>query len=213
MFTYRYQQPDEYHFSMDSIHLAEYVANELQSRKDLSTLRVLDLCAGCGVIGIELSWYVRELKHFDFVEIQEIYFDYFRKNVEQVNRPELQLQWHQLNYDALLEQSWKNRFDLIISNPPYFKAGQGPLSPSTFKNRCRFYLDSTFENYIKALHHVLAPGGKAYFLLRPLHQHGYDVFAHAQLLLKESEATLKKLAPIRGTDVVLLEKPLAILTT
>ena len=72
MFTYQYAQPGEYHFSMDSIHLAESVAKHLQSREDLASLRVLDLCAGCGVIGIELSWYLPLLKKIDFVEIQDV---------------------------------------------------------------------------------------------------------------------------------------------
>lgn len=206
MFTYSYQQPDEYHFSLDSIHLAEYVAEKLQSQHDLDTLRVLDLCAGCGVIGFELSWYVRELRYLDFVEVQDIYTDYFFKNTALVNRPELQVQWHLLNYNALLDKNWKNKYDLIISNPPYFQPGQGPLSPSVFKNRCRFYLDSTFEIYIRALENVLAPKGKTYFLLRPLDQHGYDIFSHAEELLRGSAVAIKKVSQIRGTDVILLEK-------
>jgi tRNA1Val (adenine37-N6)-methyltransferase len=141
MFTYSYSQPDEYHFSLDSIHLAEFVAEDLRSQPNLSSLRVLDLCAGCGVIGFELSWYVRELRQIDFIEVQEIYTPYFQKNVETVNRPELHTEWHVMNYDVLLEKQWESKFDIIISNPPYFQAGHGMLSPSAFKNRCRFYYD------------------------------------------------------------------------
>ncbi len=106
MFTYQYSQPDDYHFSMDSIHLAETVAQHLQSREDLSRLRVLDLCAGCGVVGIELSWYLSSLRQIDFVEVQDIYTSYFYQNVSIVNRPELQLRWHPLNYDDLLTSHW-----------------------------------------------------------------------------------------------------------
>ncbi len=206
MFTYRYQQPDEYHFSLDSIHFAEFIAKHVESRKDLTTLRVLDLCAGCGVIGIEFSWYRREISQIDFVEVQDIYTEYFYKNVTLVNRPELQLRWHNINYDVLLGKNWENRFDLILSNPPYFREGHGPLSPSTFKNRCRFYLDSSFANYILAIANTLAPGGEAYFLLRPLQQHGYDLLADIQELLKETNVSLEKITQIRGTDVILLKK-------
>jgi tRNA1Val (adenine37-N6)-methyltransferase len=205
-YTYNYKQPDEYHFSLDSIHLAEFVAAQLKSNTDLGSLRVLDLCAGCGVVGIELSWYLQSIRQIDFIEIQDIYTEYFYQNLVNVNRPELQFRWHLLNYDALHEKKWEGKFDLIISNPPYFQLSHGMLSPSEFKNRCRFYLDSSFQNYIRALENSLATNGKAYFLLRPLKQHGLDLFSDIQKMLKNTTATVEKISNIRGTDIILLEK-------
>lgn len=206
MFTYHYAQPDAYHFSMDSIHLAEFVAKQLRARDDLESLRVLDLCAGCGVIGLELSWYVRELRQFDFVEIQDTYTSHFYENVARVNRPELQLRWHLLNYDELHGKDWEQKFDLIVSNPPYFLPEQGMLSPSEFKNRCRFFLDSSFANFIRAIVNSLVPGGQAYFLLRPLLHHGTDLFAEIQKILPSNTLSANKITQIRGTDVIGLKK-------
>lgn len=208
MFTYQYSQPDEYHFSLDSIHLAEWVAKRLAHHPELKTWRVLDLCAGCGVIGLELSWYLRDLKQFAFVEVQDVYTPHFQKNVMTVNRPELQLEWHLLNYEALLENTWKDKFNLIVSNPPYFQPQQGMLSPSQFKNRCRFFLDSSFTHFIQALVNTLAPKGQAFFLLRSLTQHGYDSFSKVEEIVKKTSVTVKRIDQIRGTDVVLLEKSL-----
>ncbi|RUR07612.1 methyltransferase [Legionella sp. km772] len=205
-FTYNYKQPDEYHFCLESIYLADFVASQIKSHSDLGSLRVLDLCAGCGVIGIELSWRLRALRQIDFVEIQSIYTDYFFQNLAEVNRPELELRWHVLNYDALHAKNWQGRFDLIVSNPPYFQPGHGILSPSNFKNRCRFYLDSSFENYIAALANSLANKGKAYFLLRSLKQHGYDLFSDVQKQLAGTQLTATKATTIRSTDVILIEK-------
>jgi tRNA1(Val) A37 N6-methylase TrmN6 len=205
-FTYNYKQPDEYHFSLDSIRLAQFVATELQSRPDLGSLRILDLCAGCGVIGMELSWHLQAIRQIDFIEVQAIYTDYFHQNLAHINRPELRCQWHLLNYDELHEKQWEGKYDLIISNPPYFQLGHGVLSPSEFKNRCRFYLDSSFQNYIRALENALAHQGKAYFLLRPLTHHGFDLFSDIQTQLQETTTTVKKISHIRGTDIILLEK-------
>lgn len=205
-FTYHYSQPDEYHFSLDSIHLAEFVVTQLKSDTDLSSLRILDLCAGCGVIGIELSWYLRSIQHIDFIEVQDIYTEYFYQNLAKVNRPELKFRWYVLNYDRLHGQYWEGKYDLIISNPPYFQRGHGMLSPSEFKNRCRFYLDSSFESYIRALVNSLAIHGKAYFLLRPLKHHGLDLFSEIEKLLQNSSVTAEKISAIRGTDIILLEK-------
>lgn len=79
------------------------------------------------------------------------------------------------------------------------------LSPSKFKNRCRFYLDSSFQNYIHALENSLANKGKAYFLLRPLTHHGFDLFSDIQKTLKDT-SVIVKISHIRGTDIILLEK-------
>jgi tRNA1(Val) A37 N6-methylase TrmN6 len=205
-FTYNYNQPHEYHFSLDSIYLAQFVALEMKTYTDLSSLRVLDLCAGCGVIGIELSWHLRAIRQIDFMEIQDIYTEYFYQNLAKVNRPELQCRWHLLNYDELQKKTWKKKYDLIISNPPYFHPDHGMLSPSIFKNRCRFYLDSSFTNYILALENSLAHKGKAFFLLRSLKHHGLDLFSDIQQIVPKSAVTVKKIAHMRGTDIILLEK-------
>lgn len=205
-FTYNYRQPDEYHFSLDSIFLAEFVAEQLQSHTNLGSLSVLDLCAGCGVVGIELSYYLQAIRQIDFIEIQDIYTDYFYQNVVTVNRPELQLRWKLLNYDELQQEEWAEKYDLIVSNPPYFHQGHGMLSPSNFKNRCRFYLDSSFQNYIRALGNSLATNGKAYFLLRPLNHHGLDLLSVTNDVLQETSVIAEKISNIRGTDIILLEK-------
>lgn len=205
MFTYQYTQPNEYHYSLDSIHLAEFVSKTYQSNLPLESVRVLDLCAGCGVIGLELSWYLRNLRKFDFIEVQDIYTEYFYKNSAIVNRPELQLNWILSNYDLLLGEEWREKYDLIISNPPYFLANHGMLSPSHFKNRCRFYLDSTFENFIHGMINALAKGGKAYFLLRSLKQHGNNMYSQIESLIPNT-IHIQQITEIRGTDVVLMEK-------
>lgn len=205
-FTLNYQQPDDYHYCLESIYLAKFVATQIESQANLGLLRVLDLCAGCGVIGIELSWHLEALRHIDFVEIQETYTDYFHQNVANVDRPELTLAWHLINYDELHKKEWEEKYDLIISNPPYFHPNHGMLSPSEFKNRCRFYLDSTFENYILAIANSLALNGKAYFLLRPLTHHGLDLLSEIKIIVQNKSIKVAKVGSIRGTDIVLLEK-------
>ncbi|QMT60141.1 methyltransferase [Legionella sp. PC997] len=205
-FTYNYKQPDEYHFSLDSIYLAKFVAAQLKSHTDIDSLRVLDLCAGCGVIGFELSWHLPAIRQIDFIEIQDVYTEYFFYNLAHINRPELKFRWQLLNYDELCEKKWEEKFDLIVSNPPYFHPEHGVLSPSQFKNRCRFYLDSSFQSFIRALENSLAYKGKAYFLLRSLKHHGLDLFSEIQSILQQTSVSVKKISQIRGTDIILLEK-------
>lgn len=206
MFTYHYAQPDFYHFSLDSIHLAQYVSKRIAHRPNLDTLRVLDLCAGCGVIGLELSWHAPLLRCIDFIEIQDQFTPYFQQNVLIVNRKELRLNWFTLNYDVLQQQEWQHKYDLIISNPPYFHPQHGLLSHSMKKNRCRFFLDSTFERYISAIVNALADSGEAYILLRPLQMHGIDAYSNLKTYLIDTAVSATRLTSIRGTDVILLNK-------
>jgi tRNA1(Val) A37 N6-methylase TrmN6 len=206
LFTYNYKQPDEYHFSLDSIYFAEYIAKQLEHRPHLQDVHLLDLCAGCGVIGFELSWFLQSLKKIDFIEIQDTYTSYFYENVAIINRPELELRWHLINYSQLLHPAWQNKYDLIVSNPPYFQAGHGLLSPSTFKNRCRFFLDSSFEIFLYGMVNALVSGGEAYFLQRSLQQHGNDLFFYTQTLLKDFPIRVKKMMTIGSADVIYLKK-------
>lgn len=212
MFTYQYAQPDFYHYSLDSTELARFTATQLNQRTDLSELKTLDLCAGCGVVGFELSWHLPALRKIDFVEVQEIYTPYFQQNVQIVNRKELELNWHVINYDELHAEKWQNKYDLIISNPPYFYPNHSVLSPSPEKNRCRFFIDSNFENYILAIANSLTQNGEAYILLRSLKAHGIDVFTNLNQYLTKTNITATNLTTIRGTNIILLKNQTESLT-
>jgi tRNA1(Val) A37 N6-methylase TrmN6 len=204
-FTYEYSQPSEYRFSLDSVLMAETVAGLIRVRSDLSGIRVMDLCSGCGVVGFELSWHLRELRKMDFVEVQEVYQSHFMENVKTVDRAEMEFRFHLLNYEQLRTPAWREQVDLVVCNPPYFRVGQGKLSPSEFKNRCRFYIDSDFQNLVDSLLWVLKPRASAYVLLRPLQDHAWDMMQELENRIAE-RARAVKVADIRGTDLIQLER-------
>src|ERR1700743_1312527 len=87
-FTYEYSQPEEYHFSIDSIEMPWEIAQALKGRlhegeltpEQIKSWRALDLCAGTGVLGFELNFHLPEIRHIDFVEVQEIYQTHFEHN-------------------------------------------------------------------------------------------------------------------------------------
>lgn len=169
--TFLYSQPNEYHFSHDSVFLARQVYERHSERLAFGNAQILDLCAGCGIVGMDLVFHQMKEKSFtgevDFLEVQEIYHSHFQKNKEIMqgyfpDQP-LYFNWLQNNYANLDGQK---KYDLIVSNPPYFIPGQGALSPSEFKNRCRFFIDSDWQNLIHFIKKSLKPGGQAYFLVR-----------------------------------------------
>ena len=65
-------------------------------------------------------------------------------------------------------------------------------------------MDSSFKNYIRALENSLAANGKAFFLLRPLDHHGFDLFSDIQNIVESTSVT--KISHMRGSDIILLEK-------
>ena len=203
-FTHKYSQPFEYRFSLDSIEMAWEVAQDLKQRPpdQLSQMNVLDLCAGCGVIGFELNYHLPNLKKIDFLEVQKNYEDHFQTNRDLV-KSEGQFHFLSMNYDQLLVPQYRNQYNLIICNPPYFRLEQGKLSPSEFKNRCRFFIDSSFEKLIESIEYCLSTKGQAYLLLRSLEEHDIDSLQELRQLI-QGKLKCENLAMIRGTFLLKL---------
>lgn len=204
-FTFHYSQPPEYSFSHDSVFLAREVF-EWCRRESFQPRRALDLCAGCGIVGLDFLFHLRQAElslpeSFSFVEVQEVYREHFALNRERLGSLETWTEFIGKNYADVGGQA----YDLILCNPPYFRPGQGTLSPSDFKNRCRFFIDSDFHQLIKSLGHNLSPLGKAFVLLRDLGDHGWNPLIEAHEILGD-DFILQKVADIRGTDLILIRR-------
>lgn len=88
----------------------------LQYLKDIENPTVLDLCAGSGCIGIAISKNCSA--KVTAVEKEEKAFLFLEKNVKK-NSANVS----PLNYD-IFEYSPKEKFDLIVSNPPYINSDE-----------------------------------------------------------------------------------------
>ena len=111
-----------------------------------------------------------------------------------------------MNYADLIQDKFKDNYDVIISNPPYFFLGEGLLSPNNeFKNRCRFFIDSNFKKLIEATLYSLKPEGRAYLLMRPGSHHGRDLLEEIKKLSR-TLASVEILDEVRGTNIVMLTK-------
>lgn len=209
-YTYDYFQPLEYRFSLDSVFLAQKVAN-LSKNDPKVVLRILDLCAGCGIIGLELSIHSPKKLMIDFLEVQEVYQSFFEKNVEMIYGDDVHklqdFRFLNLNYHSLLAPEFENTYDLIVCNPPYFFKEEGLLSPSAFKNRCRFFLDSDFKTLIKAALHSLKPECSAYLLVRSGIHHGRMPLHEINGILGNS-GMAKIIDKVRSTDIIEIRKKL-----
>ncbi len=91
-----------------------------------------------------------------------------------------------------------------LIEPDSFNLGQGKLSLSEFKNRCRFFMDSDFEHLLKSIRASLKADGVAFVLLRSLKDHKieYDL----KKLSQDFGVGLEIVGDIRGTDVLKIQK-------
>ncbi len=206
-YTFHYSQPSEYRLSHDSVFLARQSFEQLTAA-NLENKRALDICAGSGIIGMDFLFHRRQAGQtlpaiFDFIEIQDVYREHFLENQKRLGPLPTQLNFLNQNYNDLQLPEFADAYDLILSGPPYFLTWQGKLSPSEFKNRCRFFIDSDLQNFFLGISHSLKKTGSAYILLRDLPEHKWDVLAEARRICA-NRLQLDILGDIRGTHFVRL---------
>ena len=204
--TFIYSQPEAYRFSHDSVFLAREIFEQHQNEIKQPGYQILDLCAGCGIIGMDLLFHQLKNLNFqgecDFLEIQEVYRDHFEKNKQTLQEcfanQNLVLNWIGKNYADIKEFK---KYDLILANPPFFLTSQGSLSESEFKNRCRFFIDSTWTEMLFFIKNSLKKQGKAFFLVRD----DLKKIIEKEYYFNISLPQVKFVSQIRGTWIGLLE--------
>ena len=206
-YTFNYSQPEEYHFSHDSVFLSRRIFEQM-SDVNLKDTRALDICSGSGIVGMDFLFHRRQAGQslpgqFDFLEIQDEYRPHFLENQIRMGPLEIEFNFVHRNYNDLLLPEFKNSYDLIVSNPPYFFTWQGKLSPSEFKNRCRFFIDSDLKNLLLGIGSALKKSGTSYMLLRDLPEHRWNVLTEAEKIC-EDVLKIHLLGDVRGTHFVKL---------
>lgn len=150
-----YLQPDFYHFSQDSIFLAKTAVLDSFEFKPKS---LLDLCAGCGVVGLEMCENSDHFKRFVAVEAQKSFNPFLTENLKRI-RSDISTE---IIFSTLGELSLIEKFECIVTNPPYFKAGHGRRSDNQERQICRSFELDDFEILLKIIKERLCPTGRAY---------------------------------------------------
>ncbi len=211
--TFQYSQPEDYKFSHDSVFLARHVF-ELYRDAGRTVKSALDLCAGCGIVGLDFIYHCRENKitppeFFDFIEVQNTYRPHFDKNKASLENQGTRVQFINENYSDLLKSKPPQLYDLILCNPPYFFKGHGKLPSNELKMRSRFFIDSDFRNLIIFMQSSLTENGMAYLLARNQEERKIEIL---DLILESNgQMSAKLVGKIRGVNLIsLCHKPIKI---
>ncbi len=145
------QKREGYRFSVDAPLLADFIQTK---RSD----EILELGAGNGIISLLLS--IKPFKHIAAVEIQEALADIARRNVK-LNNLERKIS---IIREDLRQYYPGKKFDVIFSNPPYIKKGEGHLSSSLEKSIAKHELKCDISGILKKTATLLKSEGRVYFV-------------------------------------------------
>lgn len=148
-----FQVKNFYMFTSDSVRLASFV-------KETDITVLVDFCSGSGIVGLEVVERANVEKLFMF-EVQEELFNASEASAKLNNRNTKiypNLLSVQKAYTVITDA------DVVVCNPPFFKAGSGGVSTNNSKLLARHEVMLTLEEIFVAAKKVLKIGGKFYLL-------------------------------------------------
>lgn len=151
------QKDEMFRFSLDSM-LLGYFANVKKSDK------VIDLGCGNGPIPLFLS--LKTKSEIYGIEIQEEVYQLAKRSVL-LNNLEKQITILHENIIDIYKKLGANTFDVVTSNPPYFKYRENSnVNKSDYKTIARHEVLITLEQIVKEANKLLVDGGSFYIVHR-----------------------------------------------
>ncbi len=143
-----YQEKGGYCYNSDSLFLYDFIS--------LKNIRgnVLDIGCGCGILGLLIK---------DNFNIDLTGIDIQKNNItiSKINAKNNNLQ-SKFIHNNFLQYDFNNKFDYIISNPPFYK-GESKQSTNPSKKISRFNSNLPIESFIKKGNSLLKPKGELVF--------------------------------------------------
>jgi tRNA1(Val) A37 N6-methylase TrmN6 len=143
-----YQPQEGYCYNSDSIFLYDFISR-LNPKGNL-----LDVGAGCGVVGLLVARDFKKVK-LEAVEKQKAFVEYARHNAR-VNGIDYTL------YEGdFLSLQTQQKYDYIVSNPPFYPAGVQKSNNEMVYN-ARYNIHLPLEKFFKKVSQLLKP--KSHFV-------------------------------------------------
>jgi tRNA1(Val) A37 N6-methylase TrmN6 len=151
------QPKNGYRFCIDPVLLSEFAGVE--------ALKILDLGTGCGIIPLIMARKSAEAKAVG-VEFQTEMVSFARRNVAG-NNLSARVEIIEADIMALKGRLEPEGFDLVLSNPPYRKPGEGKTSPKAGRDLARHESTATLADFLAAAKRLVKPGGSVCMIYHP----------------------------------------------
>ena len=138
-----YQPESGYCYNSDSVFLYDFISSFKPKGK------LLDVGAGCGIVGLLVARDNPKVK-LEAVEKQDVFVQYAQHNAR-VNKIEYNL--HQCDFLELTEE---NKYDYIISNPPFYPEGV-TKSDNVMLFNARYNVNLPLKDFFKKVSRILKP--------------------------------------------------------
>lgn len=186
-----YQMKDAFKFSLDSILLYEFMDIKRSDKN------IIDLCSGNGVIPILIA--ANNNKFVYGIEIQKEIYDL---GILSISYNNLESKIELINDDVLNINNYfpGNNFDIVVSNPPYFKIVESSkLNKNILKRNARHEILINLKQIFAKVDYLLKDHGVFYMVHIPERiQEIISIASNYNLIIKEIQfiTTNKGLYPI-----------------
>jgi tRNA1Val (adenine37-N6)-methyltransferase len=152
------EQPKKgYRFGEDTLALADFIEVERGSR-------VCDICSGVGVLACIIARRFH-LQNIVAVELQEVMHAFALRNLKH-NALQGEITCIHADYRDYAF-STKERFDLVVSNPPYRKEGSGRLSSDPVRRIAHHELYGDLKALCFSMSKIIVSGGHVLLVWPP----------------------------------------------
>jgi tRNA1Val (adenine37-N6)-methyltransferase len=150
------QEKNGYRFSLDAILLAGFV---WLRRRD----SVIDLGTGVGIIPLILGKRGEDAEQIVGVEIQAKLAALAKRNVL-INGLEDLISIYQGDIKDLSDTFPPSSFDVVVTNPPYYRVSSGRINPSSQKAIARHEITCTITDVLQTTCYLLKEGGRLFII-------------------------------------------------
>jgi tRNA1Val (adenine37-N6)-methyltransferase len=183
-----YQTKDGHSITSDSAFLVKTVSNQTSQEN----INLLELGSGNGIISIMLSYYHPKWKILG-IEIQKHLVELSSDNAK---LSETSSAFTEVD---LRKFTSSQKYDLIVSNPPYFKKNNGRISPIRERAISRHEITCNMTDILECVKRNLKKDGNAFILYPQNRENDLDNFAKKvdlktrKKFVLESEENKKKM--------------------
>jgi tRNA1(Val) A37 N6-methylase TrmN6 len=143
----------------------QFLLDTILDRFADTSLHVLELGSGTGILSILLKLH-RPKWQITGIEIQPHLAALSRQNALNCN---LQIQFVEGDIKQISDYLGTSNYDLVVSNPPFFRLGEFRLSENTEKAISRHELRCTMDDVLSAVVGTLKQSGRS-FLIYPINR-------------------------------------------